>query len=223
MRRRGEAPDGISIGCFLPRQTVPPAQLPQSVPDALFQNCLAATRAAIWARQAAKAVELGSRTVSPAPASSWDSRIKECLAEETGAAVEAVKLKGATPAVEAVKLKGATPAIEAVKHKGATPMDLSAVIGAAKWTARGGWHAAKTSKNKRPAQRASAAAGGPMQPPAPAQHNSFACLQCDGADDSDHGAASTLCCLLKNSTALCPVRVAPPAETWNGHECIEAL
>ena len=63
-------------------------------------------------------VELGSRTVSPAPASGWDSRIKECLAEETGAAVEAVKLKGATPAVEAVKLKGATP------------MDLSAAIGA---------------------------------------------------------------------------------------------
>ena len=30
-------------------------------------------------------------------------------------------------------------------------------------------------------------------------------------------------CLLKNSTALCPVRVAPPAETWNKHECIEAL
>jgi hypothetical protein len=29
--------------------------------------------------------------------------------------------------------------------------------------------------------------------------------------------------LLKNSTALCPVRVATAAETWNGHECIEAL
>ena len=30
-------------------------------------------------------------------------------------------------------------------------------------------------------------------------------------------------CLLKHSKAICPVRVAAPAETWSGHECIEAL
>ena len=33
----------------------------------------------------------------------------------------------------------------------------------------------------------------------------------------------SLGCLLKAPTALCPVRVAAPVETWNEYECIEAL
>ena len=55
-------------------------------------------------------------------------------------------------------------------------------------------------------------------------------MEAPAADDAVEPGApaqlprSALGCLLKNSPqALCPVRVAPPAETWNGHECIEAL